>query len=405
MTAREYNAQANTESVFAERALLVTVIRPQHNGNMQAYEDEMKQLAQTAGLEIIETVSQSLQQPNAKTLIGKGKVQQITDIIRAAPEIDPHRRHNRSIDIILFGSDLSPVQQRNLEKMFGRRVIDRTELILDIFAQHAVTRDGKIQVELAQLQYLKPRLVGRGLELSRLGGGIGTRGPGETKLEVDRRKIDSRIRRLKDEYKKCRSVGKVQRRARKRNGLLNVALVGYTNAGKSTFLNRLTKSKVSAENQLFCTLDTTTRRLFLPDGTRLLLSDTVGFIENLPELLLGAFRATLAEVEEADALIHVLDASSEDAERQIEAVMGILKELQADHKPMLTLLNKSDKVEDEIHLRRLQRLCAPSVPFSAIYDKDLNQLFAELKKLAENAQYQRVKVPEEEEEEAFSPFL
>lgn len=387
MTKQGYNFQANTESVLAERSLLVTVkFSHQTPFHHQAIKDEMIRLSKTAGLETVQIISQTLHEPNPKTLIGKGKVEEIADHIRMAPEIDATTRksHNGSIDIVVFSCDLSPVHQRNLEKALGRRVIDRTELILDIFAQHAVTRDGKIQVELAQLQYLKPRLVGKGIDFSRLGGGIGTRGPGETKLEVDRRKIDDRIRKLQKEYRKCREVGFIQRQRRKRDGVVTIALVGYTNAGKSTFLNRLTKSDVDAEDQLFSTLDTTTRRLFLPDGTRVLLSDTVGFIEDLPESLLGAFRATLAEVEEADALIHVLDVSSADAERNIEAVIHVLKDLEALEKPMLTILNKMDRLTDEIQFRQLQRLCKPSVPFSALHDKDLNPIFSALSNLVDD---------------------
>jgi len=383
-----YNFQANTESVLAERALLVTVQQPEETSEQhRAVKNEMILLAKTAGLDTVHITSQHLRQANPKTLIGKGKVEEICETIQMRGEIDASQRgnNNQSIDIVVFGHDLSPVQQRNLEKDLGRRVIDRSELILDIFAQHAVTRDGMIQVELAQLQYLKPRLVGKGVDFSRLGGGIGTRGPGETQLEVDRRKIDNRIRKLKDEYEKCKEVGRVQRRNRKRDGAINVAMVGYTNAGKSTVLNRLTKSKVNAEDMLFCTLDTTTRRLFLQDGTKILLSDTVGFIENLPELLLGAFRATLAEVEEADALIHVLDASSEDAIRHVEAVAGILNDMGVLDKPMLTIFNKSDAVVDERRIRDLERICTPSIPFSALYEKDLNQLFNQLHRLAEEA--------------------
>ena len=253
-------------------------------------------------------------------------------------------------------------------------------------------------MELAQLQYLKPRLTGRGIELSRLGGGIGTRGPGETKLEHDRRKIDSRIRKLQEEYKKCREVGAMQRCSRKRSGMVTIVFVGYTNAGKSTLLNRLTKSNVVAEDQLFSTLDTTTRRLFLPDGTKVLISDTVGFIEDLPAPLLGAFRATLAEVEEADALIHVLDASCDDAERHVEAVMSVLKDLKSDDKPMLTILNKRDKFTDEIQTHFLERICVPSIPFSAILDKDLNVIFTSIQRLVAAVRDKMVSCKLEEEE-------
>lgn len=380
-----YNFKANTESVYAERALLVSVRFPQQTEfDHSAYEDEMAQLAKTAGLTCVLTVSQNLRKPNAATLIGKGKVEEINSEIKLRPEIDASHRDgssNTSIDIVVFGCDLSPVQQRNLEKELNRRVIDRTELILDIFAQHAITRDGKIQVELAQLQYFKPRLTGRYNMLSRLGGGVGTRGPGETKLEVDRRKIEQRIRKLKKEYEKCKAIGKVQRNGRKREGAVSVALVGYTNAGKSTILNRLTKSKVTAKNQLFCTLDTTTRRLHLLDGTKLLVSDTVGFIEDLPPLLLDAFRATLAEVEEADILVHVVDAASPNAAKHIESVMGILKDMKIEEKPILTIFNKRDAVEDENSLLYLEGLVSPSITFSALQDKDFYPIMTKLQEL------------------------
>ncbi len=400
MTKKGYNSKSNSESVYAIRALLIMANRPEQTpAHHKALADEMIQLATTAGLQTVEVVAQNLRAPNAKTLIGSGKVIEIAEFIKSHSEIDAHNRDNNSIDIVLFGCDLTPIQQRNLEKSLDRRVFDRAELILDIFAQHAVTRDGKIQVELAQLQYLKPKLIGRGRELSKLAGGIGTRGPGETQLEVDRRRIDIRISKLKEEYKKCREVGKVQRRSRKRAGLISVSFVGYTNAGKSTLLNRLTKSKVAAEDQLFCTLDTTTRRLFLNDGTRLLLSDTVGFIEDLPAPLLGAFRATLAEVVEADALILVLDASCEDAERHIEVVNDVLRDLEADDKPLLTILNKRDQVKDESLLKFLQHTCEPSITFSALHDKDLHSIFDEMIKLAQEVRDRMYNTKADKEDE------
>ncbi len=358
-----------------EQALLVGLRDPRESIlHFEATMDEMRRLADTACLETVETITQPLRTARASTLVGSGKVGEIKERIQMG-----------DVDVVIVARDLSPLHQRNLEQALGRRVIDRTELILDIFAQHAVTRDGKIQVELAQLRYLKPRLVGRGVELSRLGGGIGTRGPGETQLEVDRRRLDRRIHQLSKEWEKCRAVGRTQRRRRQRDGVVNAALVGYTNAGKSTLLNRLTKSDVQAENQLFCTLDTTTRRLFLSGGPRLLLSDTVGFIEELPAPLLAAFRATLAVVEEADVLIHVMDVSAPDTERPLVAVMDILRDLEVADRPILTVLNKRDLVEDDLTIRRLQRQCPPAIPFSATKDTDTTPLLEAITDLAEQS--------------------
>ncbi|MBZ0254947.1 GTPase HflX, partial [bacterium] len=235
-------------------------------------DEELERLADTAGAKVVAYCSQYLKSIHPATYIGSGKLQEVKDQTSA-----------NDIDVVLFNQDLSPVQQRNIEKALQRRIVDRTELILDIFAQHAQSRDGKIQVELAQLRYLRPRLTGRGVDLSRLGGGIGTRGPGETKLEVDRRRIDQRISRLRKEWEKVRAARRLQRKSRQRDGLLSVVLVGYTNAGKSTLLNRMTSAQVLSKNQLFSTVDTTTRRMRLPDGRRALISDTVGFISDLPE--------------------------------------------------------------------------------------------------------------------------
>lgn len=367
-----------------EQALLVGLREPRESTvHFEATMDEVRRLADTARLRTVETITQPLRTARASTLVGSGKVIEIKERIQMG-----------GVDVVIVARDLSPLHQRNLELALERRVIDRTELILDIFAQHAVSRDGKIQVELAQLRYLKPRLIGRGVELSRLGGGIGTRGPGETQLEVDRRRLDRRIHQLTKEWEKCRAVGKNQRRRRQSRGVINAALVGYTNAGKSTLLNRLTKSDVQAEDQLFCTLDTTTRRLFLSGGPRLLLSDTVGFIEELPAPLLAAFRATLAVVEEADILIHVMDVSAPDVERPLVAVMDILRDLEVADRPILTILNKRDRVENDLTIRRLQRLCPPAVPFSATKDTDTAPLLEAITDLAaQSGKWERESAP------------
>ena len=374
MTSHSKSSSKQSESQ-SEGTLLVGLRLPREpEEQFEARQEELRRLADTAGLAVTGVITQHLRGRNAATLIGRGKVEEIAERIEIG-----------GVDVVIFSRDLAPVQQRNLEKACGCRVLDRTELILDIFSQHAVTRDGKIQVELAQLRYLKPRLTGRGVLLSRLGGGIGTRGPGETKLEVDRRRLDRRIHQLTKEWEKCRRVGHTQRQRRISGDVVSAALVGYTNAGKSTILNRLTKSSVPTEDQLFCTLDTTTRRLFLAGGPRLLLSDTVGFIEDLPAPLLAAFRATLAVVEEADVLVHVLDVSNPEAERHIDAVMGILRDLKVESRPTLTILNKRDLADSPAALKRLQSACAPALPFSATKDTDTGPLLEALLDLAGQA--------------------
>ena len=317
-------------------------------------DEELERLADTAGAKVVAYCSQFVKAINPATYIGSGKLQEVKDLVET-----------HSIDVVLFNQDLSPVQQRNIEKKLHRRIVDRTELILDIFAQHAQSRDGKIQVELAQLRYIRPRLTGRGIDLSRLGGGIGTRGPGETKLEVDRRRIDQRISRLGKEWEKVRAARRLQRKSRQREGLPTIVLVGYTNAGKSTLLNRMTSAEVLAKNQLFSTVDTTTRRLRLPDGRRALISDTVGFISDLPKPLLAAFRATLEVVEEADMLIHVADASSPFLEDQLHAVNEVLAGLGCSEKPYITVFNKVDLVEEQLELRETERQVGPSIRCSA----------------------------------------
>ena len=295
---------------------------------------ELERLADTAGAVIVGKFIQRREKPDAAFFLGRGKVAEI------AMEVQ-----NRDATLLILDDELTPSQQHNLEQMLGIKVIDRTALILDIFAQRARTREGKLQVELAQLQYNLPRLGGQGLVLSRLGGGIGTRGPGETKLEVDRRRIYARIHDLEAQIDAVQKNRHLHRRRRKLSRIPLVALVGYTNAGKSTLLNRLTGSEVFAEDKLFATLDPTTRHLVLPEKQEILLTDTVGFIQKLPHTLVKAFRATLEEVQEADLLLNVVDCSNENYEQQIESVVEVLKELDAVDKPTLYVFNKADRFE------------------------------------------------------------
>ncbi|MDA1312161.1 MAG: GTPase HflX [Acidobacteria bacterium] len=294
---------------------------------------ELAELAGSAGAEVAGAYLQVRERPNPATLIGRGKV----DEIRLAVE-------ECGADFVLFGHELSGTQLRNLEKQLDCRVLDRTQLILDIFAGHARSREGRLQVELAQLQYLLPRLTGRGTEMSRLGGGIGTRGPGETQLETDRRRIGRRIAKLEEELENVRAHRGRQRSKRDAVPLSTVALVGYTNAGKSTLFNALTEGNVLTDARMFATLDPTIRALDLPSRRRVLLSDTVGFISQLPVGLVRAFRATLEEVTEADMCLHVVDASSENRSEYIREVNKVLKDLDALDTPQILVLNKTDRI-------------------------------------------------------------
>ncbi len=293
--------------------------------------DELRALATSAGAEIVGEFTQRKDRPDPATLIGKGKLEEIAG---AAASV--------SADVILFDHDLSPSQQRNIERVVHTRVIDRTQLILDIFARHARTREGQLQVELAQLEYMLPRLAGRGVEMSQLGGGIGTRGPGETQLETDRRKIFRRIRHVKQQIESVRRIRAQQRQRRESVPVALVALVGYTNAGKSTLFNALTKANVVASSRMFATLDPTIRGVGLPSKRKVLLSDTVGFIRHLPHTLVSAFRATLEEVQRATLIMQVSDASSPVSGEQDAQVESVLKELEADEKPRLRVMNKID---------------------------------------------------------------
>jgi GTP-binding protein HflX len=297
--------------------------------------EELKALAESAGAQVDETVIQSRPAPDAATLIGSGKLTELKSLVEF---------HHAGA--VLFDSELTPTQQRNIERALDCKVLDRTQLILDIFARRARTREGQLQVELAQLNYMLPRLTGRGVEMSRLGGGIGTRGPGETQLETDRRRIHHRIKKLSDELEHVRGGRGTQRRQRQSVPLATIALVGYTNAGKSTLFNRLTGAEVLTDARMFATLDPTVRHVSLPSRRKVLISDTVGFIRSLPTTLVKAFRATLEEVTEASLLLHVVDASSQYAAHQTAHVLKVLAEIGADRTRQILALNKMDLVSE-----------------------------------------------------------
>ena len=346
-----------------ERAILAGVERTSHTlWSIEESMAELERLADTAGAVIVGHFTQRKEKPDAALFLGKGKVSEI------AMEIQ-----NTDATLLILDDELTPSQQHNLEQILGIKVIDRTALILDIFAQRARSREGKLQVELAQLKYNLPRLGGQGLVLSRLGGGIGTRGPGETKLEVDRRRIYTKIHDIERQIEGLRKNRGLHRTRRKESRIPLVALVGYTNAGKSTLLNKLTDSEVFAEDKLFATLDPTTRHLVLPEKQEILLTDTVGFIQKLPHTLVTAFWATLEEVQEADLLLHVVDCSNENYEQQIEAVIEVLKELKAEDKPTLFVFNKADRIASP-HLREQMMHDREAICISAATGENLDEL-------------------------------
>ncbi len=346
---------------------------------------ELRELTSSAGASIAGELLQRRQKPDPATLIGSGKLEELKGAVAST-----------SPDLVIFDHELTPSQQRNLERELDARVLDRTQLILDIFARHARTREGQLQVELAQLQYLLPRLAGRGIQMSQLGGGIGTRGPGETQLETDRRKIYRRIRHVKEQLENVRRIRSQQRQRRESVPIATIALVGYTNAGKSTLFNALTKAGVLESARMFATLDPTLRHVVLPSKRPVLLSDTVGFIRNLPHTLVSAFRATLEEVQRASLLLHVSDVTSPTAAEQQAQVEEVLRELDAEDKPRIYVMNKVDLLPEK--KRESLRAADNVVYVAAAKGTGLDQLLELIdKKITEDpVQTARLRVPQSE---------
>jgi GTP-binding protein HflX len=361
----------DTQEPLREHALLIGLERPGHDKwAVKDSLEELRELAVSAGAEVLDVISQKRNSPAAATFIGTGKVEELAA-----------RCRDTGANIVIFDDDLSPAQGRNLSEILGLnvKVIDRTELILDIFAQRARTREGQIQVELAQLHYMLPRLAGLWTHLSRQRGGVGSRGPGEQQLEVDRRRVQEKIHRLEDALDEVRKNRRVERGGRQRLHWPLVSIIGYTNSGKSTLMNKLTGAGVLAEDKLFATLDPTARKLRLPNNQNILLSDTVGFLRKLPHHLIDSFKATLEEVVEADLLLHVVDASHPQAHEQIKAVEIVLKELDAWGKPTMVALNKIDKLENAAALMEgFQREFNQAVPISAKTGENLDALRDEI---------------------------
>ncbi len=352
-----------------ERALLVSIRLETEKGSWKLEDTalELEELTATCQAQVVDNISCLREKPTPNLFIGKGKAEELALLC-----------HELQADTVIFSHDLSGTQQRNLEGVIGKKTIDRTQLILDIFARHAKTPEGKMQVELAQLEYLMPRLIGKGVILSRLGGGIGTSGPGEQKLEVDRRRIRKKIDKLKDDLKHLSLHRQTLRKKRKEKAIPTVALVGYTNAGKSTLLNALTGAGQVVADSLFTTLDPLSKKLQLPNGENIIISDTVGFLNNLPHHLIEAFKATLEEVVQADLLIHVLDVSNSLLQRHNQAVFFVLKELQADDKPIITVLNKIDLLEDRLWLEQLKADFINPVVISAKSKENVGALLAKI---------------------------
>lgn len=346
-----------------ERALLLGVDTGEYDCEISLA--ELEELSRTAGAQVVGTVSQKLPNPNPATYIGSGRMEEVCAFCRA-----------NEIDLIVADGELSPAQQRNMETQTDTRVIDRTTLILDIFAQRARSREGKIQVELAQLRYMLPRLTGKGKAMSRLGGGIGTRGPGESKLESDKRHIRRRIYALEEELRQIEKRRNAMRTRRKKDGVIAVAIVGYTNAGKSTLMNYLTEAGVLAEDKLFATLDPTARKLTLPNGQDIMLIDTVGLVRRLPHHLVEAFKSTLEEAKSADLILNVCDASDPVCAEHLEVTERLLSELGCSKTPTVTVMNKCDRVPELYTLPTLGK----TVHISARTGEGIPKLLSEIEK-------------------------
>ncbi|MDY0274340.1 MAG: GTPase HflX [Desulfomicrobium sp.] len=362
------SGQGGISTTNAGTAILISVGTRPKNEQEQSLA-ELAELARTAGLEVVDIVVQRIGKTNPKLILGRGKLAELETLAL-----------QKNASILVFDQELTPTQQRNLSQITERKVLDRTQLILDIFAQRAQTREGKLQVEMAQLKYMMPRLVGQNRALSRLTGGIGGRGPGETKLEMDRRKIRDRITQLKIALKNVRKHRQATRSRRDKAGLPVVSLVGYTNAGKSTLLNTLTNSNVLAENRLFATLDPVSRRLRFPENREIILTDTVGFIRHLPDDLREAFMATLEELNNADLLIHVADASHPEVDQQLDAVEKILRDLKIEDIPRILALNKMDCLPDA-QRETLTFLHPEALFISALHPDSLVSLVDKIKSL------------------------
>lgn len=364
-----------------EKALLIFINFDSFRKNTTKFQDynktsnenveELKNLTSSAGAAVEEVLFGKQDKPNPKYFIGTGKLEEAKKIV-----------DNKGIELVIFDDEITPTQQRNLQLKLDTKVLDRTALILDIFAQRAHSSEGKLQVELAQLNYLLPRLTGKGIELSRLGGGIGTRGPGETKLEVDRRKIRKRISILEKKIHQISTQRDTQRKSREERNVFQIALVGYTNSGKTTLLNSTTNADGYVEDRLFSTLDSTTRKLRIYPNSEVLISDTVGFIEKLPHQLVASFKSTLEEVNRSDLLLLISDISKPDFENNITSVKNVLKEIEAAGKPMSLVFNKIDKLRNS-EIERLKLKYKDAIFISALKKTGLNELYQAIKKIIE----------------------